>query len=75
MPAERDSYERDLANAVDSEGEGDQCPECHGMGEIRTARLSPDGMRLCPICNGTGSVEREYDAMDDGDKAYDQSLD
>jgi hypothetical protein len=34
-----------------------------------------DRWQECERCGGTGYIEREYDAMDDGDWAYDESID
>ena len=71
MPATRDSYERELARSVDAVGDDmDVCPDCDGTG---ATWLHLYDNTICPHCNGTGHVE--FDAMDDGDKAYERAGD
>jgi hypothetical protein len=68
MPADANSYERDLARSVDAVGE--LCDVCYGRG----GRISPTiGYIPCVYCKGTGYVD--HDAMDDADSAYERAGD
>jgi DnaJ-class molecular chaperone len=71
MPADANSYERELARSVDGLQWGygrTTCPSCDGDG----LRFGRDA--VCPTCSGSGHVE-DYDAMDDADSAFERAGD
>jgi DnaJ-class molecular chaperone len=72
MPADANSYERDLARSVDAMGE--ECPACDGDGYQERLNDYQMVTWVCEKCNGTGRV-LAYDAMDDADSAYERAGD
>jgi DnaJ-class molecular chaperone len=55
----------DWNNGDGNHEEGDECPDCQGSGELQSIVDDLLRVRECSRCQGTGSVMKEYEPLDD----------